>query len=762
MEKKVYGEGDKSAKLWLVGECPGAQEEKIGRPFVGGAGRVLDQILSETGIKRSECYIDNVVQERPPKNDFSVYYTDKKRWKPTEYLTQSHKRLQEEILKYRPNVIVALGNEPLYALTGLKTVIKRRGSILNFNGIKVIPTIHPDSVMRQYEFKPIVVMDFNRIREEVKTPYPPADYKDIFIINPSFETIMKTLASLEREKYIAFDIETDSENQILCLGLGWSKENSICIPIFYSGNSWWTSEEEIAIIGRVRKLFQSPTIKFIAQNAQYDMIWLRDKWGVEVPNLWLDTMVGFHCIYPELRKGLDFLCSIYTTRPFYKDMPGTGGPDVLWKYNCLDTVVTWECAMEIVKELKEFKTWDFYRKHSHKLIKPLIGMQRTGVKIDLKKRAQIDENLSKDLTDMEVKLEKAVGHPLNPSSSKQMVEFLYTEMGLPPQRNRKTKSLTADEEAIQALSKKFPNPVFDLILDIRKVRHMLSNYIRAPLDPDGRIRCNYVITGTETGRLSSRKSVYGSGTNLQNIDRKGLVRSIFVSDPGKTFVNADLSQAEARVVAFLAKETRLQILFEQGGDIHKKNASDIFGKTLNNVTSDERQLAKTLIHASNYGIGARTFSRLIGQSEVRARELLNQYYAHYPRIKLWHKQVEDMLRKSRVLVTPFNRKRMFFGRWSQDLLRDAIAYVPQSTVSDVLNMGLVNAYNALPQDWEMMLQVHDSVLMQVPDETDPMHIFRFIKHYFEFPFDVSVGEALVIPVEIKTGKVWSDMKELKL
>jgi len=105
---------------------------------------------------------------------------------------------------------------------------------------------------------------------------------------------------------------------------------------------------------------------------------------------------------------------------------------------------------------------------------------------------------------------------------------------------------------------------------------------------------------------------------------------------------------------------------------------------------------------------------------------------------------------------------MFFGRWSQDLLRDAIAYVPQSTVSDVLNMGLVNAYNALPQDWEMMLQVHDSVLMQVPDETDPMHIFRFIKHYFEFPFDVSVGEALVIPVEIKTGKVWSDMKELKL
>ena len=476
MSIKVHGEGNYDSKIWLIGEAPGQQEERLGRPFIGGAGRILDGMLQESGIKRGECYIDNIIQERPPKNDFGVYYRDKGRKNPTDYLLRRHSEVKELVKTYRPNVVVALGNEALYALTGKMHITKWRGSILWLDGIKVIPTIHPAMIMRQYEFRPTSIFDFNKIKKESATPKFPDSYRDNFIINPTYKQVMDTLGFLAGEKFVAFDIET-AQNQIVCIGFGWSKQDSICIPIFFGGSSWWPIEEELAIVRGVRELLANPNVGFIAQNAQFDMVYLADKWGVEVTNLWMDTMIAMHCVYPELRKGLDFLCSIFTTRPYYKDMPHEhGGPDKLWHYNCLDTVVTYECAMEIRKELYEFKTFDFYMQHSHRLIKPLIKMQRRGIRIDLKKREKIDASLSIEADSMQQRLTDAVGHELNPNSPKQMKEFLYDELKLPPQRNRKTGNLAADVDALEALAKRFPNPVFNLILDIRKVKKILKQY----------------------------------------------------------------------------------------------------------------------------------------------------------------------------------------------------------------------------------------------------------------------------------------------
>lgn len=758
---QVFGEGELSSKLWLIGEAPGSNEERTGRPFVGGAGQILDGILHSVGIKRDDVYIDNVIQESPLKNDFGVFYKDKSKRAPTADLVIAHHRINDLIVKHKPNVVVALGNESLYALTGQKGITKLRGSILGCHGVKVIPSLHPAMVMRQYEFRPVSVMDFHRIKEQSKFPEFPHPYNDNFTINPTFEQTIDYLEYLKAKEYIAFDIETDRTTQITCIGFAWSKQDAICIPICYSINSWWTPEEELAIIKKIRELFACTKPKFIAQNAQYDMTWIADRWGVEVKNLWMDTMIAFHCVYPELRKGLDFLCSIYTLRPYYKDS-GHGGPDKLWKYNCLDTVTTWECAMEINKELKEFKTHDFYRTYSHPLIKPLMEMQRRGVRINMEKRAEIDKQLTIDIAEMEQKLVASVGHDLNPNSPKQMKDFLYKELNLPVQRNRVTGTITANAEAIEKLSKKFPNPVFELILDIRKARKLLSTYIQAPIEGDGRIRCSYVITGTITGRLSSRESVYGFGTNLQNIPRGDIVRSIFISDPKKMFVNADLSQAEARVVAYIAGETRLQALFSNSsGDVHIRNAALIFKKRTDEVTAGERQLGKTLVHAANYGIGARTFGTHIGKSQVEAQQLLNQYHAMYPCIKLWHRQVEEQLRKTRTLRTPLGRARTFFNRWSPTLLREAIAYVPQSTVSDLLNYGLIRAWSALPQGWEILMQVHDSVLMQVPIDADPLHIKKFITHFFEVHLDID-REHMVIPVDIKVGNDWASLKKLEM
>ena len=417
--------------------------------------------------------------------------------------------------------------------------------------------------------------------------------------------------------------------------------------------------------------------------------------------------------------------------------------------------------MVIAEELKEYGVEDFYRKIPHALINPLMEMQRMGIRIDTDLRKQVNDNLERDVIELQARLEKAVGHELNVNSSKQMKEFLYNELRLPVQMNRGRGTVTADANALEKLMRKYNNPALKLILEIRKIKKLLSTYIQVPLDADGRLRCSYVISATVTGRLSSRENVYGTGSNLQNIPRGELVRSMFIPDKGMMFVNADLSQAEARVVAYLAGEERLQKVFEEGGDIHKKNASMIFAKRVEDISESERQIAKTLVHAANYGTGARKFAEIVECSLDKATALLNQYHNLYPCIKLWHKRIEDKVKKTRILETPFGRKRMFFGRFDDDLIRESIAYIPQSTVGDLLNYGIIRCWDNLPDKWSILLQNHDAVLVQVPEDTDHLMIYKFFKYYFEIPIEINYKQVL-IPIDIKVGKNWGVMNKLCL
>ena len=156
--------------IMLIGEAPGAEEEATGKPFVGGAGKILDGLLRDAGIDREECYITNIMQVRPVNNDFGNFYEDKSRKVPRDILLEGIERLKNEITAVSPNVVVALGNEPLKALTGLQKITKRRGSLLqtvcNGKAFKLIPTMHPAAVMRFWEYRPLVLFDLKRVLEE--------------------------------------------------------------------------------------------------------------------------------------------------------------------------------------------------------------------------------------------------------------------------------------------------------------------------------------------------------------------------------------------------------------------------------------------------------------------------------------------------------------------------------------------------------------------------------------------------------------------
>jgi len=458
---------------------------------------------------------------------------------------------------------------------------------------------------------------------------------------------------------------------------------------------------------------------------------------------------------------------MYTKEPYYKDMIGTE----YYRYNCLDAMITYECAMAIEKELEEFGMYDFYHRFLHHLIPILLNMQLRGVKVDTKKRALAAESLKKTMEDNQKKLNEAVGHELNVNSPKQMSDFLYRELGLPIQSHRKTGKTSTNEAALKELAKLAPNTLFDVILDIRETRKLVSTYLEADLDPDGRFRCSYLLSGTESGRLASRQSATGTGGNLQNVP-KGIAREVFIPDEGKMFLSADLSQAEARVVAYLAKERGLIDIFESGKDIHSQVAASIFDKEVKDVTKEERELAKRIVHASNYGMGARHFAELTGLSTADAQEKLNLYHIHFPGIRIWHMEVARELKRTRILTTPMGRKRMFFGRWNDALLRDGYSYIPQSTVADVVLKGMVNVNSSLPEHCDIVFNIHDEVVIQIPidpegkkwegrdspytEEVWRVYIENIMADCMSIPIEIH-GRTLTIPVNVKSGMNWQEV-----
>ena len=771
----VKGIGPQDAKIMFVGEAPGREEEISGTPFTGGAGKVLNQFLSQAMITRNNCYITNIMQDRPVNNDFGQFYEDKSRKVPSKFLLEGIERLKKEIENINPNVVVALGNEALRAITGLRSITKYRGSILFSTlvpGQKVIPIIHPAALMRNWDWAPLTLVDLERIKVEAESPtheFTPRLFHKIESIS-ALETEVK--AAIEFGEYLSFDIET-CNNQISCIGFATSSTYAFVVPIHMFETSNWSATDEKIIWRLVKKLLESD-LKKIGQNVNFDMFFILDTVGIRVNNLWLDTMCAFHCVYPELPKSLAVLCSIYTDQPYYKDMIKTD----YYKYNALDSMITLECALKIKEELIEFRTWAVYRNIVHPVLNILLDMESNGVRVNLEKKELATLSTNEEIKALQSKWDKAVGHPLNVNSPVKMSEFLYEELGLPPQYKRTTGKVTTDVKALHRLAAKYPSIVFDYIERLRRVRKVYSTYLTATVDSDNKIRCSYVLYGTESGRLASKMSRFGSGMNLQNVP-KGICREMIIPDEGCMFISADLSQAEMRVVAWLANDTILINTFESGEDVFNVVASIVFDIRVEDVTYEQRDLAKHISHACNYGMGPMTLSEISGLSYADSKEKLNSYHINFPRIRMWQMEIEAKLRKVRMLETPMGRRRTFFGRWNNALIRAAYSYIPQSTVSDVILMGMIEMDRRLPKSCKILLNIHDEIVIQAPIEpkrcsvinVDPViinykcpsfrtnwvqHIKELMVECMTIPIQIN-DRILKIPVNTKHGYDWNEV-----
>ena len=299
--------------------------------------------------------------------------------------------------------------------------------------------------------------------------------------------------------------------------------------------------------------------------------------------------------------------------------------------------------------------------------------------------------------------------------------------------------------------------LLDKILELRHIDTIISNFIDVDISDDSRIHTSFSLV--ETGRLSSHEDEVGKGTHLQNVPGPTApeeesesfhvnVRRMFVADEGKILIEADKKQGENRILAYLAEEDKMKEAFKQGVDIHSFNARNIFG--VREPSKVQRLYAKKRTHGWDYGLGARTNEE---------REAKAKYFRAYPKIELWQKRIVEEVNKKRVLTNPFGRRRVFFARKGPQLWQEAYAFLPQSTLVDDVNRSMIQIFYAAEPKLQLLHQGHDSLLFQI-FQSQLEWAIDIIKQNFEIPF-LCGGDILTIPVEIKTGLNWGEMKEVK-
>lgn len=324
----------------IVGEAWGEQEERARAPFVGASGYELTRMLDEAGIRRADCFLTNVFNLRPDRNDIENICGPKAdglpgmppikngKYIPSKYASELS-RLYNEMSSVRPNVILALGNTATWALLYNTGISKIRGTITQSvapKGFKVLPTYHPAAVLRDWSLRPVTVLDFAKAARE--SAFPEIRRPECIVyIEPSLQDLEWFYAEhLVSATSIAFDIET-SGNQITCIGFAPSKEVSLCVPFVDNrnldegsrGSYWKTPQDEALAWNFVRRVLDLPQPKF-GQNTLYDIHFLWRGYGIPVRNYADDTMLLHHALQPESPKGLGFLGSVYTNHSSWKTM----------------------------------------------------------------------------------------------------------------------------------------------------------------------------------------------------------------------------------------------------------------------------------------------------------------------------------------------------------------------------------------------------------------------------------------------------------
>jgi len=526
---RTFVKGPRDAKIVAVGEALGPDELSQGKPFVGPSGWELDKMLVEGGVSPNDIYFTNVLHEAAP---FQNFFSKKEglqrglefvegRW-PHEKITVARECIRNELRELKPNIILALGDIPMWAITGESGITKWRGSVMESDFGKVLPTFNPAGVMKNWPWRWLSVQDFRRLRRE-------ADHPEIrkspwnFLIRPTFDEAMQSISSL-RGKLVVGDIEGWGE--LACVGFATDELNAFCIPFrsLERPKGYWSAEEELEIVLLLRDVLTDPSTKCIFQNGLYDMQVFAKQLGF-VFNLAHDTMIMFHVCYPGLEKNLALQSSLFCDyHKYWKDDNKTwqdrGDEEQQWSYCCEDCVRTFECFHALSEALDSYKLRPQYEEQM-RLVPPVFDMMLHGVRTNREAKRRLGGELLRAHQQRATWLETVLGHPFNPRSHPQMKKLFYEDFAMRVIKHRKTREPTLDDDALELIVRRQPvlRPLVECIQEMRSIGVFKSNFVDAKVDDDDHMRCSVNITGTNTFRFSMSINAFGGGCNMQTIPK---------------------------------------------------------------------------------------------------------------------------------------------------------------------------------------------------------------------------------------------------
>lgn len=746
----IPGDGPVKADIVLIGEAPGTQELRMGRPFVGPSGKLLDSVLEQVGINRNEVYIDNSVQCMcvPPR---------KPKAKEVRCCRDS---LLETIRFHKPRVVVALGKVAMTAILGINRPIgEERGSVRYVDnlGTSVIVTYHPAAVLRTPKFHRDLLKDMRKAKTLSTTTSVASIQTPITVIHKVIDdphVLCEYLAQTERYPKVALDVENTVDGTLLCLGLSVEPEKAVVITdAVLQNNPALKNKLGTWLCNKI----------CVGQNIKHDIkvLWNSGVVGATtgsdtmLQSYVMDATVGGHGLKQLVREHLDYYEDYAAPMDQYKNIGFENCPrDILYNYNAQDAALTL-----LLEKSLDAKVSADDRRVLDNLLYPasdvLADIEYRGVLVDIPYLKKLDAQLTEEIGALTSLLHEIAGAEFNPNSVPQLLDVMYKRLELPVPARWST-----DKAALELLASVTGHQFPKLMLEYRARKKFHSTTVRGLLraaDSSGRAHTTLNLHTTATGRLSSSKPL-----NLQNVGRGPEARNIFIPTPGATMIEVDLKQAEIRGWCWLSRDEALREAIISGTDLHTTTACLMFGLTPETVEKPQRTAAKRLAFGTLYQMSPQTLAGELKVSVPEAMELQRKFFVAYPQGYAWIQRIQQQCLQDRLYKTFFGRTLRFIvtPATQSEALRQFVNYPVQNLASDITVSALIRVHNRIAHgdfgNTKLLLTVHDSLLLETFE--DAKQIAQEVTA--EMARDVLDGW-LPFEADAKIGPAWGSLKEVE-
>jgi DNA polymerase-1 len=601
---------------------------------------------------------------------------------------------------------------------------------------------------------------------------PERCYQGIF----EWSELESWLPRLEAAEVVAFDTETTSLDymQARIVGVSFAIESgeAAYVPLAHDCPGAPEQLDCDEVLARLKPLLENPELAKTGHNLKYDMSVLANH-GIVLRGIRFDSMLESYVVdSTATRHDMDSVAMRYlgwqTIR--YEDVAGKGAKQLTFNqvpveqaipYAAEDADVALRLHRDLWARLQEMPAaLDLFQTVEIPLVPVLSRIERTGVLVDAERLRRQSHELAKRMLEIEGQAHEAAGHPFNLGSPKQLQAILFEELGLPVIRKTPKGAPSTAEEVLQELAGDYALPA--LILEYRGLSKLKSTYTdKLPEQIDartGRVHTSYHQAVASTGRLSS------SDPNLQNIPVRSeegrRIRQAFVAPEGFQILAADYSQIELRIMAHLSEDAGLLRAFEQGLDIHRATAAEVFGLHPEAVDNEQRRRAKAINFGLIYGMSAFGLARQLGIRREEAQEYVTLYFSRYPGVKDFMDATREQARELGYVETVFGRRlylpeiRARNPALRQAAERTAINAPMQGTAADIIKRAMIAVDAWLEGDQEpvrMVMQVHDELVFEVP-ESDPENAGTRVRELMASAANLSVP----LVVDVGVGPNWDE------